>query len=215
MTKQLYDKWESLLKDVRFDSKIPIDKFNFTQCVSLEQLVSMITMQTWNIKKGFYFKDICLIKQNYKDSWILIHLNCKYYKISTDDFFWKVEENGAWKELKKGQGKNNLLDYLTKLSEITTSKPLKTLFHHYDSAHGWIKVTMSDLFELGVKNRISGCSYMKSNYVYLEEDGDATSYCNALVKNYIPFEIKSVDDGDYSRIRNYPSFDVNRVNILS
>jgi hypothetical protein len=45
-----------------------------------------------------------------------------------------------------------------------------------DPGHGWVKVPVRALVELGVAHRISECSYRKGDNAYLEEDCDAPTF---------------------------------------
>ena len=51
-----------------------------------------------------------------------------------------------------------------------------------DPSHGWMKVSLKELQELGLIDKISPYSYAKDDSVYLEEDSDATKFLNALEK---------------------------------
>jgi hypothetical protein len=76
--------------------------------------------------------------------------------------------------------------------------------YHYDGGHGWLKVPMSEIEELGDKVDITSYSYRKDGYAYLEEDWDATQFM--VAKGITMQEVTSVDDGDDSIIRTYPRF---------
>ena len=80
------------------------------------------------------------------------------------------------------------------------------LDHHSDGGHGWIKVT-KDLFNRTNRTmkHISCYSYQDDENYYLEEDCDATSYLNNLKDQDIKCYLTSIDDGDYSFIRNLDS----------
>ena len=45
-----------------------------------------------------------------------------------------------------------------------------------DSGHGWLKVPVSELIELGIENDISHYSYMFGDWAYLEEDCDMARF---------------------------------------
>ena len=51
---------------------------------------------------------------------------------------------------------------------------------YIDPGHGWMKVKREELKELGVENKITGYSYERGEFVYLEEDGDASIFIDAL-----------------------------------
>jgi hypothetical protein len=85
---------------------------------------------------------------------------------------------------------------------------IKATFHH-DAGHGWLKVSIPDFIKTKCFQhcQISRCSYFDKNFVYLEEDWDATQFENAAKLN--GFEVDhsaQVYDGDQSPIRNKWSF---------
>lgn len=53
-----------------------------------------------------------------------------------------------------------------------------------DSGHGWLKAPIELCRELGLQGQVSGYSYCKGNNLYLEEDGDATTFVNAYCQKY-------------------------------
>ena len=71
---------------------------------------------------------------------------------------------------------------------IAYSKPLKSSvlednmkFPFYmDPGHGWLKVPMRLLKELGIEPRITAYSYRRGDFAYLEEDCDATTFVKAM-----------------------------------
>jgi hypothetical protein len=64
-----------------------------------------------------------------------------------------------------------------------------TKFHYYsDPGHGWLKVKISLLEELGIADQISSCSYVMGEWAYLEEDADATLFMNTWRKTGRPYE---------------------------
>lgn len=79
-----------------------------------------------------------------------------------------------------------------------------------DPSHGWLKVERKELIELGIKNEISGYSYQKGDYVYLEEDSDASKFMDAweakhqvkLMNSQITYHIAD----RASKIRTYEPF---------
>ncbi len=81
-----------------------------------------------------------------------------------------------------------------------------------DAGHGWLQVPKKELKELGIENKISGFSYERGDYVYLEEDMDASTYLNAvreqnaLGEDYKFSGFRQVDHGNNSAIRNYASY---------
>ena len=87
---------------------------------------------------------------------------------------------------------------------------------YIDPGHGWMKVKREELKELGVENKITGYSYERGEFVYLEEDGDASIFIDALEgKSGENFEEnkhlrqhisdKNSKIRDYSPYKNYSS----------
>ena len=56
------------------------------------------------------------------------------------------------------------------------------LQYYTDPSHGWLRISRRDAEFLGILDKISGYSYQspKGNYIYLEEDSDATIATEAL-----------------------------------
>ncbi len=60
-------------------------------------------------------------------------------------------------------------------STVTSKK-----YHmHSDQSHGWLKVPMTELEFLGIAKSITKFSFIKGEHVYLEEDCNATLFCDA------------------------------------
>ena len=57
-----------------------------------------------------------------------------------------------------------------------------------DSGHGWVRVPRHELAELNIEDKISKYSYMRDEWVYLEEDVDA----------YVFFTAKGIADAEIS-----------------
>ena len=53
---------------------------------------------------------------------------------------------------------------------------IKTIKHFVVPGHGWYKVSRKDLFKMDILDKISSFSYQKGDWVYLEEDCDATIF---------------------------------------
>jgi hypothetical protein len=51
---------------------------------------------------------------------------------------------------------------------------------HIDSGHAWLQVSLEAVINSGIAHKISGFSYMRGAYVYLEEDCDAYLYLNTV-----------------------------------
>ena len=75
-----------------------------------------------------------------------------------------------------------------------------------DPGHGWIAVKMSELVRLNIHNNISGYSYVKGATVYLEEDGDATTFAEAKKTAGEAYEWLRKNTNKNSPIRSYASY---------
>ena len=100
------------------------------------------------------------------------------------------------------------------MSEYDTSKNV-TINFYSDSAHGWAKVSINEIKELGIAKDITTYSYMDmtDDSVFLEEDYDLGLYINAIKEQYgndidINFvDHKSREDQNgLSCIRDYPRY---------
>jgi len=81
----------------------------------------------------------------------------------------------------------------------------KVLHYFNDPGHGWLRVAVKFIEEIGLKD-ISSCSYISSSgeWVYLEEDCDADNFFIQLEKLGIPRPaVKSHHTNRRSRIRSY------------
>ena len=56
------------------------------------------------------------------------------------------------------------------------------LTFYEDSGHGWLEAPIELCRELGLQHQITGYSYCKGLNVYLEEDCDASTFINAMIK---------------------------------
>jgi hypothetical protein len=94
-----------------------------------------------------------------------------------------------------------------------------------DPGHGWLKVSLKDIQKLGLEQKISGCSFQRGGYVYLEEDMDCTNFFLAVagVENWSDIEgnpeakelVKMLHENTttqtagerYSKIRSYSNYE--------
>jgi hypothetical protein len=83
-----------------------------------------------------------------------------------------------------------------------------------DPGHGWFEVSMSELKELGIQNKISTFSYFdpETDHAYLEEDCDAGVLYHALKDRGLKFETVATPDciTDDSFIRSLPRYPQHR-----
>lgn len=78
----------------------------------------------------------------------------------------------------------------------------------HDPAHGWLRVPLSDLDELGIRNQITAYSYLDDRFAYLEEDCDYETYINAMTEAGISVIVKqAAGSSGPSSIRRKRSFD--------
>ena len=80
-----------------------------------------------------------------------------------------------------------------------------------DAAHGWLKVAVRELKNLGIADEISNYSYLSPSgkWAYLEEDMDLATFFNAYVAEHSKEpEIKYNCGLERSHIRSYPMYQV-------
>jgi len=83
-----------------------------------------------------------------------------------------------------------------------------------DPRHGWMKVKRAELIDLGIEKEITGYSYQRGEFVYLEEDLDAFTFMKALEeKTGTKFDtdkhLRHHIADRMSKIRSYPSYKYN------
>ena len=79
----------------------------------------------------------------------------------------------------------------------------KTIIVYADPGHSWAKVSKKELVKLGIANEISGFSYERGEYAYLEEDCDLEKYITALKAKGITHKFRETRTNRESKIRNY------------
>ena len=73
-----------------------------------------------------------------------------------------------------------------------------------DAGHGWVKVPINELVQLGIAHKISDYSYIYKKNAYLEEDCDATLWAKAKGDNNFRTRARYSEN---SRIRSYVHYD--------
>lgn len=80
--------------------------------------------------------------------------------------------------------------------------PTKTLDFYSDPAHGWLKVPLSELYDLKITQYMS-CSFEKGDFAYLEEDCAMSVYRAALNAQGYNLKFNFHESDRSSKIRNY------------
>ena len=75
-----------------------------------------------------------------------------------------------------------------------------------DPGHGWGRVKITKLRELGLLDHISSYSYVRGEYAYLEEDCDLSIFCNAMRKLGKTVTFRAYHSNKSSRIRKYQPY---------
>jgi hypothetical protein len=81
-----------------------------------------------------------------------------------------------------------------------------SLNYYQDGGHGWVKISIDKLKQLGIADKISRYSYMRKNYAYLEEDCDLSTLYAAADKAGIEIRLKQYHTNKTSKIRSYDNY---------
>lgn len=82
----------------------------------------------------------------------------------------------------------------------------KKVIVYCDPGHAWAKVSKKELVKLKIENEISGYSYQRGNFAYLEEDNDLSKFVKANEDNNVKILFKEFFTNRYSKIRNYEGY---------
>jgi hypothetical protein len=83
---------------------------------------------------------------------------------------------------------------------------IKTIKVYADPGHAWAKVSKKELEKLGIQKEISGFSYERNGFAFLEEDSDLSKYIAALREKDFSVKFKESHTNKRSKIRNYESY---------
>jgi hypothetical protein len=86
-----------------------------------------------------------------------------------------------------------------------------SLNYYQDGGHGWVKISIDKLKQLGIADQISRYSYMRKNYAYLEEDCDLGRLYAAADKAGIEIRLKEYHTNKTSKIRSYDNYSFERL----
>ena len=75
-----------------------------------------------------------------------------------------------------------------------------------DASHGWLKVPLTELRELGIADKISRFSHKDGHFAYLEQDRDARIFLKAMQNAGLDVNVSHFDDGNVSEIRSMASY---------
>jgi hypothetical protein len=78
----------------------------------------------------------------------------------------------------------------------------KYMFYQ-DPGHGWVKVFVRELKQLGIEDKISMYSYRRKDIAYLEEDCDLEKFLQAKHARGEGVELVERHTNRASKIRNY------------
>ena len=81
-----------------------------------------------------------------------------------------------------------------------------TLLYYTDPGHGWLRVPLKTLTKLGIADKITSFSYKRTEYAYLEEDQDMTTFLLAMNEKGVEVTRKNRNTDRESRIRKYESY---------
>lgn len=80
------------------------------------------------------------------------------------------------------------------------------LISYTDPSHGWLRVPLKMLAKLGIADKISPFSYVRTVYAYLEEDLDAPLFLETLKNSGKTVKFVERNTNRVSRIRNYTPY---------
>jgi hypothetical protein len=84
---------------------------------------------------------------------------------------------------------------------------MKTTFYFYqDPGHGWLKVPLSLIAELGIADKISSYSYMSLDHAYLEEDCDMGKFDQAMREQGKEYNLVNKLSNKQAHIRSYANY---------
>ena len=84
---------------------------------------------------------------------------------------------------------------------------MQKVFKYYnDPGHGWLKVPLTLIQQLGIANEISRYSYINKGNTFLEEDCDAFLFINTMKKKGYTVSVREFHTNQDSKIRNYESY---------
>jgi hypothetical protein len=104
-------------------------------------------------------------------------------------------------------------DIMTATFAPTPATPAATYAYYTfftDAGHGWLKVPVAELLELGIEKDISGYSYLSGDYAYLEEDCDMAKFIDAHYQRGLDVRWNS-KVSNWSSVRNYPRYSVDKA----
>ena len=83
----------------------------------------------------------------------------------------------------------------------------KTLYYFTDPGHGWVRVRREEKLFQSIAHMVTGCSYQRGKYVYLEEDYDAGLYVKAIKEAGMEIKWEQYSTNRLSKIRGYESYE--------
>jgi hypothetical protein len=93
----------------------------------------------------------------------------------------------------------------------TSAKPTYAYYTFFtDAGHGWLRVPVSELIELGIERDISSYSYLSGDWAYLEEDCDMAKFLDAWYQRGLDVRWNS-KVSNWSSVRNYPQYTIQKV----
>ena len=82
------------------------------------------------------------------------------------------------------------------------------LTHYSDPAHGWLKVPKTLIEKYGISGEITTWSYIRKDFVYLEEDCDARLFLSAAKRSGDTYVIVERHTNRSSKIRSYQQYPI-------
>jgi hypothetical protein len=100
------------------------------------------------------------------------------------------------------------------LENVRVYTKTKKIQVYCDGGHGWAKVRLDELANLGINKKISSFSYTRGAYAYLEEDCDLGIYDKALREQGIKPDYTLNISYRRSKIRGYARYSAEYIYLL-
>ena len=185
--------------------------YNFMRYETLDELRKFFKHGNWAIRYGAVYENLCFVQQvNGGDEWWVI----KKFPDGELIGFESISFAYTISNPKPHMTFEAMVDYLLKATKeqcinggwSVLEDNMKFPFY-MDPGHGWLRIPIRLLRELGIESRITLYSYRRGDYAYLEEDCDAMTFIKAMEARGRTVEFDDHTADRASKIRRYEPWD--------